>query len=69
MYPHRCIFACSVQMTALSPRSAVPGDSPAAVAALAIVVDRLLNEPPPPTEPYTTNDDIPPSPYIPLAHK
>ena len=37
---------------------------------LSIVVDRLLKEPPPPTEPYTPLDeDIPPSPYIPLAHR
>jgi hypothetical protein len=35
---------------------------------LSIVVDRLLKEPPPKTEPYTPPDeDIPPSPYIPLA--
>jgi hypothetical protein len=36
---------------------------------LSIVVDRLLKEPPPPTQLYTPNDDIPPSPYIPLAHR
>jgi hypothetical protein len=37
---------------------------------LSIVVDRLLNEPPPSTEPYTPPDeDVPPSSYIPLAHR
>jgi hypothetical protein len=35
---------------------------------LSIVVPRLLKELPPPTEPYTPPDEnIPPSPYIPLA--
>jgi hypothetical protein len=37
---------------------------------LSIVVDRLLKEPPPPTEPYTPPaEDVPPSLYIPLAHR
>jgi hypothetical protein len=37
---------------------------------LSIVVDRLLKEPPPRTEPYTPpKEEVPPGTYIPLAHR
>jgi hypothetical protein len=34
---------------------------------LSVTVPDLIQEPAPPAEPYTPKDDIPPSPYIPLA--
>jgi hypothetical protein len=34
---------------------------------LNVTLPKLMQEPPPRTEPYTPNDDIPKSPYIPLG--
>jgi hypothetical protein len=37
---------------------------------LSVTVPDLIEEPPPPTEPYTPpKGEVPPSPYIPLAHR